>query len=612
MHWLAGHNRHFARLSLLVAALIWRVSSPALAAAAPAVVFRDVQAFDGSAGLPATTVVVEDGKIVQVGPAAAVPAGARVIEGRGKTLLPGLIDAHTHTFSVEHLRQAAVLGVTTELDMFTDHAFAAQMRAEQAAGQARDRADLLSAGNLATAAGGHGTEYGLTIATIDEPAEAQAFVDARIAEGSDYIKIVYDDGRVFGRKFPTITRETLGALVRAAHARKKRAVVHVMGRAEARDALAEGADGLVHIFVDAVADDEFVRLAAEKRAFVVPTLTVLAGGGELADDPAIAPWLAPGDLRMLRTPLPRLAAAGGAEAPAASVRALHARGVRIVAGTDAPNPGTAHGANIHRELELLVAAGLTPAEALAAATAVPAAVFGLADRGAIAPGLRADLVLVDGDPLSDIKATRAIAGVWKQGEPIDRDAYRAAVRKQSEALAAAEAAPAPAPALKSGLVSDFEGDKVQAEFGSGWMVSTDRFVGGNSQAEFTVVAGGAAGSKGSLRVSGTIADRPQPRWAGVLFSPGPAPMAPANLSSRRAITFWARGEGKPVSVMLFFQARGVAPSVRIFVATPEWTRYRCELKDFDGCDGTGVTGLFFGGGADPGPFEFQIDDVRFE
>jgi hypothetical protein len=137
-------------------------------------------------------------------------------------------------------------------------------------------------------------------------------------------------------------------------------------------------------------------------------------------------------------------------------------------------------------------------------------------------------------------------------------------------------------------------------------------VGGSSQAEFQVVPGGASGSKGALRVSGTIADRLQPRWAGVLFCPGPVPMAPANLASRRAVTFWARDDGKAASVMLFFQARGVAPSLQSFIATQDWTQYRFALKEFDGCDGTGVTGLFFGGGASVGAFEFQIDDVRFE
>ena len=103
-----------------------------------------------------------------------------------------------------------------------------------------------------------------------------------------------------------------------------------------------------------------------------------------------------------------------------AVRVLRAAGVVILAGTDAPNPGTAQGASLHGELELLVEAGLTPAEALRAATSAPAGVFGLKDRGRLAPGLRADLVLVDGDPSQDIRATRAIVGIWKAGLAVER------------------------------------------------------------------------------------------------------------------------------------------------------------------------------------------------
>ena len=88
-----------------------------------------------------------------------------------------------------------------------------------------------------------------------------------------------------------------------------------------------------------------------------------------------------------------------------------------MAGTDAPNPGTTHGASLHGELELSLQSGLTPQEALAAATAVPARVFGLTDRGRIAKGLRADLVLVRGNPAADITTTRDIVSVWKAGHP---------------------------------------------------------------------------------------------------------------------------------------------------------------------------------------------------
>ena len=99
----------------------------------------------------------------------------------------------------------------------------------------------------------------------------------------------------------------------------------------------------------------------------------------------------------------------------AAVAALRRVGVPILAGTDAPVPGTAHGLSVHRELELLVQSGLTPLDALASATLEPARAFGFYDRGRIAEGLRADLILVNGDPTIDITATRDLFGIWKLG-----------------------------------------------------------------------------------------------------------------------------------------------------------------------------------------------------
>src|SRR5690606_9891418 len=112
--------------------------------------FTNVQVFDGEALIPATTVVVESGVISVVGEDVVVPDGATVVDGSGRTLLPGLIDAHVHTFTPAMLQQAVVFGVTTVFDMFTSEGFAGQMRSEQAAGAVTTRADMLSAGMLAT------------------------------------------------------------------------------------------------------------------------------------------------------------------------------------------------------------------------------------------------------------------------------------------------------------------------------------------------------------------------------------------------------------------------------------------------------------------------------
>lgn len=582
--------------------------------------FRNVAVFDGFQRVPRTDVVISDGRISRVGTVSSVPTGAMIVEGEGRTLLPGLIDCHVHAFLADQLKQAVVLGVTTELDMFTSQQFAAGMRSEQKAGKALDRADLVSAGTLVTAPGGHGTEYGLQIATISRPEQAEQFVADRLAEGSDYIKIVFDDGKEMGLHWQTVDRLTLAATVRSAHARKKLALVHVLAREFARQALEADADGLVHLFVDQPVDDALVRLAVAKKAFVIPTLTVLesvggvGSGSSLVDDPALAPYLAPADRRALKSSFPLFKDRIGstrAGIPADAVRKLHAAGVPVLAGTDAINPGTAHGASLHRELELLVEAGLSPSQALAAATSVPADRFGLADRGRIAPGLRADLLLVTGDPCTEIKATRAIVGVWKQGQPIDREARKSAVRRELDSLAKARMAPAPK-GSEQGLVSDFEDKTPTTRFGSGWSVSTDTMLGGKSKAELKIAPEGASGSKGSLQVTGTVEGKTPIHWAGVLFSPGAVSMAPANLSAKRAISFWAKGDGKPASLMLFFLSNGFTPAMKQFEPGREWKHYRFDLDAFNGCDGSGLMGVFFGGSIEPGPFAFQIDEVRFE
>ncbi len=602
-----------------LAALAWLASAAAWSQdGRKPLVLRDVRLFDGERVVPRASVVVEGGVIRQVGRDVRPPTGAEVIDGAGKTLLPGLIDAHTHSFSDAALQQALAYGVTTQLDMFTAHQFAAQVRREQAAGKRLDQADLRSAGTLVTAPKGHGTQFGLPIPTLSEPSEAQAFVDARIAEGSDYLKFVYDDGESIGGRRPTLSNELLTAAIKATRRREKLAVVHVMSLREAKEAILAGAHGLVHTWIDQAIVGAIVCFARERRVFVIPTLAVIesvAGtksAEAVAADPQLAAHLPPEAAATLRQGFPpnprtRQAAAIAAEA----ALSLHRAGVPILAGTDAPNPGTAHGASLHHELELLVKAGLTPVEALRAATSATAKAFRLADRGRIAPGLRADLLLVNGDPSSEIRATRRIAGVWKAGIALDRAAHRERVAKLRAAGERAGNAPPP-PGSESGLVSNFEGEKLEAEFGAGWMVSTDSIAGGKSTAQVERASGGADGSKGCLRIHGEIAPGLPYAWAGALFSPGPQPMAPVNLSAKKTISFSARGEGKTLRVMLFSGSRGGVPLIRTFTAGPEWQRHTMALAQFEGFDGRDLAGVLLAGGPEPGRFEFRIDTIRFD
>ncbi len=353
-------------------------------------IFHQVRIFNGERVLLDDTVLVEEGTITVVGSHLAIPPEATLVDGTGLTLLPGLIDAHTHTFGPA-LQQALIFGVTTELDMFTDWRLAQSMKEQQAAGEGEDLPDLRSAGTVITTPGGHGTQFGLTIPTINGPEEAQEFVDARIAEGSDYIKIMYDDGKSRGRSFNNMSRETLAAVVAAAHLRGKLAVVHILAYQAACDAIEVGADVLAHLFFDQMPDGADIgRLVADHHACVISTLTVLesvtggSGGTALVNDVWLAPYLRREDIGLLQSKYPPHGTNAHPRYAEAALRQLKAADVPILAGTDASMPGTMHGASLHRELELLVKAGLTPVEALTTATSRPARVFGLHDRGRIA------------------------------------------------------------------------------------------------------------------------------------------------------------------------------------------------------------------------------------
>ena len=576
-----------------------RPVAPQKSATGTSFVIRNVRVFDGENTIANTNVVVRDGKIEAMG--GDVPSGLTVVDGTGRTLLPGFIDAHTHVFG-DALVRALQFGVTTELDMFTDHSFAKTMRAEQARpGGAVGRADMLSAGTLITAPGGHGTEYGMRIPTLEAAKDATAFVGARIAEGSDYIKIVYDNGGSYGLKIPTIDRATLQASVSAARSAGKLAVVHIGSHDAANDAIAAGASGLIHLFADRAPEPDFAARVKASGAFVTPTLSVIQSttgqspGAPLIEDKAIQPYVTPAERAGLGASFPtRPGATRTTEHSVATVKALVAAGVPLLAGTDAPNPGTAHGVSMHRELELLVAAGLTPEQALRAASSTPAQIFGLNDRGRLAPGLRADLLLVEGDPTSNIADTRRIAGIWKAGARVERST--------ADAGSTAEKAAA------DGRVSGFDDGAVSAAFGAGWQTSTDSMMGGKSKADMKVVSGGAAGTTHALEVSGEIAAGAPYPWAGAMFFPASTPMTPVDLSKFKEIVFWVRGDGG--SLMVFATKLGRVPAVHPFATSSEWREVVVALKSL-GLDGSDLSGLLFSASDRPGPFRFAVDEIRF-
>jgi hypothetical protein len=571
-------------------------------------VITNVSIFDGHRLIPNGSIWVEAGRIKAAGANVRPPAGTNVIDGTGNTVLPGLIDAHTHAFSKDDLKQALVFGVSTEMDMFTDYKFAAQMRQEQRSPNA-DTADLFSAGTLATARGGHGTEYGMAIPTLSRPEEAQAFVDARITEGSDYIKVIFDDGSTYGNKWPTLTKETIAALAASAHKRSKLTTAHIGSQREAREAIEAGVDGPGAPLRGQRARAGFRKIRSTARRIRhsdtdrACAICGEASGKVLAQDPKVTQFLAPANVAALQGSFNFKQAKPKLEYAEETIRLLKAAGVPLLAGTDAPNPGTVHGASLHREMEMLAHAGLTPIEALTAATSAPEKAFHLTDRGEIAAGRRADLVMVKGDPARDITATRDIVAVWKNGERVDREAYRDAM------TAAANARPPAVP--ESGRISDFEDGTLKVEFGTGWVTVTDAYAGGKSSAQLTVIADGANGSMRSLRITGEVLAGATAQYAGASFTASRTPTWITDFSSKKSIRFWAKGDGRKYAVMMWAQSLGLSPPKGFFVAGPEWHEYTVPISEF-GTDGHDIGGIMFSALAPEGKFSFQIDDVRVE
>jgi imidazolonepropionase-like amidohydrolase len=394
-------------------------------------IIRNVRVFDGENLLENSNVVVRNDLIESVGMPPVNSGGLIAIDGSGATLLPGFIDSHTHTEDVEQLQMSLRFGVTTVLDMFTAPDREAALR--HAAAQRTDVAKFRTTGILATAPGGHGTEYGMIFPTVSNPREARAFVTQRNAQNADHLKIVLNGVRNTRDGMPTLDALTTRTLVDEAHKLGWVVAAHVESESDVRLAIESEVDVLAHSWRDGGARPDLARLIAEANIFVVPTIVIpdvllTAGAGQqLSLDHRWQGFLSDSMVQRLT--------AGDEPPPGASIQtymdgvgSLIEQGVSLLVGSDVflNNPRTLHGVTFHRELELLVMAGLSPTQALAAGTASAAQAFGLEDRGCVCAGFKADLVLVRGDPTKDILASRDILKVWRDGVEFDRslDAVR--------------------------------------------------------------------------------------------------------------------------------------------------------------------------------------------
>lgn len=427
-------------------------TSAALPAAAAPILFENARVFDGTRDLGVTPVLIDGARIVHVGtPLPAAATGARRVDYRGKTLLPGLVSNHAHvgnTQGLEHgdrfytrdnvvrdLRQFQRYGITTVTSLGMNGADFFAIRTAVNADPALG-AQLYGAGGGIGAPDGAppADSMGLSHDPVARPhnaEEARAAVATQHADGVDLIKLWVDD---MGGKRPMMTPEVYRAAIAEAHARGLKVAAHIHDLAQARELVEANIDILAHGIRDRAVDPMLARKMRDQGTWYIPTVAIdeasywYAEHPQALQQPFVRQALHRDVLARWRQPDWQRAQLAG-EAVAAARRAvatnldnvgrLHAVGVKLGFGTDAGAlPQRVIGMAEHRELQLLVQAGLSPAQALQVATAQAAALLGLSDRGRIAAGKRADLLVLDADPLADIGNSQRIGAVWQAGKEV--------------------------------------------------------------------------------------------------------------------------------------------------------------------------------------------------
>jgi imidazolonepropionase-like amidohydrolase len=421
-------------------------------AAQPVLAISGGTLVDGAGGpaVPDAVVVIEGERIRAAGPRdrVPVPEGARVLDAKGKWVTPGLVDAHVHFFQSAGLYTRpdvidlrAKVPYADELKSIRERlpaTFRRWLRSGVTATvdvggpmwnfEVRELARKTEAAPRVAVAGPLVSTYAPAALQTDDPAiikvadadEARALVRREAERKPDLVKIWFIVSR--GGRLDAL-RPIVRAAVEESHARGIRVAVHATELETARAAVECGCDVLVHSVDDRAVDDAFAALLKEKGVIYTTSMVVFEGyaevlGGKVdlidverawGDPKAIASWaeLPDGPRRTRAVPKRTLLS---------NLKRLHDAGVVVAAGTDAGNIGTLHGPSLHRELELMAEAGLTPAQVLVAATRNGARVFAREPEfGTVAAGKLADLLVLDADPLADVKHLRKIAHVVKGG-----------------------------------------------------------------------------------------------------------------------------------------------------------------------------------------------------
>jgi imidazolonepropionase-like amidohydrolase len=433
----------------------------ALAAAVPVGQTPSATLFEGARLIPGdgrgpverSAFLVQNGRIAAVGEQGKVsaPAGAGRIDLTGKTVMPALVNAHVHlgfqrgaVFAAENytrdniadqLQRYAYAGVAAVLSLGTDPApIPDDMRAAQRAGTLGGALFRMAGRGIAPPDAGPAnaamkpSAYGVTT-----EAEARAAVREQAARGVDVIKIWVDDRN---GSVPKLSPELARAVIDEAHARKLKVIAHIFYLADAKWLAEARVDGFAHLVRDREADEELVALMRKHDVTIIPNMAISENGTytappEWIDDPLLRDVTSPDDLARIRasfasrTPQAAERATATFRGMERSVARMKSAGVRIAFGTDAGAVRDhVHAFTDHRELHLMVRAGLTPMEAIVAATRGAADLVGLTDHGTIAAGKSASFIVLDANPLDDIRNTRRISRVYLRGAEIEREKLR--------------------------------------------------------------------------------------------------------------------------------------------------------------------------------------------